>query len=203
MRTSTIHGKVSPPSLRVTSNVDISTAWADGVTPWIGVKGIIEEFQVDMHQREEEISVPGFRPNSTKLIRKKPFSAVELVLKGLDLRAMLATFEDPLKIDVGVGSSPQRSNYRTRTDLPPTPADSEWMDEDDFIELDWTPPSAPSPHFLPVATCPRFTYFRRGAVTETTKFGLEKSHTCYLGKEPCGYLRECVGGFFFLTMSWL
>ncbi|KAJ7276501.1 golgi-body localization protein domain-containing protein [Mycena haematopus] len=163
---------------------DSRETWADGVTPWIGVKGIIEEFQVDMHQREEEINVPGLLPNSTKVVRKKPFSAVELVLKGLDLRAMLATFDDPLKIDVGVSSSPQRSNYRTCTDLPPTPADSEWMDEDDFIELDWTPPSTPSPHFLPVATCPRFTYFRRGAVTDTTKFGLEKSHTCYLGKEP-------------------
>ncbi|KAF8195786.1 golgi-body localization protein domain-containing protein [Mycena galopus ATCC 62051] len=162
---------------------DSRETWADGVTPWIGVKGIIEEFQVDMHQREDEINVPGLLPNTTKVVRKKPFSAVELVLKGLDLRAMLATFEDPLKIDVGVSSSPQRSNYRTRTDLPPTPADSEWMDEDDFIELDWTPPSEPSPHFLPVATCPRFTYFRRGAVS-TTKFGSEKSHTCYLGKEP-------------------
>ncbi|KAF7352699.1 hypothetical protein MVEN_01235800 [Mycena venus] len=163
---------------------DSRETWADGVAPWIGVKGIIEEFQVDMHQREEELNVPGTRPSSTKLVRKKPFSAVELVLKGLDLRAMLATFDDPLKIDVGVSSSPQRSNYRSRTDLPPTPEDSEWMDEDDFIELDWTPPSAPSPHFLQVATCPRFTYFRRGAATDTTKFGSERSHTCYLGQEP-------------------
>ncbi|KAJ6515787.1 golgi-body localization protein domain-containing protein [Mycena sanguinolenta] len=163
---------------------DSRETWADGVTPWIGVKGIIEEFQVDMHQREAEINIPGLQPNSTKVVRKKPFSAVELVLKGVDLRAMLATFDDPLKLNVGVSSSPQRSNYRTRTDLPPTPADSDWMDEDDFIELDWAPPSAPSPHFLPVATCPRFTYFRRGAITDTTKFGFEKTHTCYLGKEP-------------------
>ncbi|KAJ6485160.1 golgi-body localization protein domain-containing protein [Mycena vitilis] len=163
---------------------DSRETWADGVTPWIGVKGAIEEFQVDMHQREEETVVPGLRPNTVKLIRRKPFSAVELVLKGLDLRAMLATFDDPLKIEVGVSSAPQRSNYRTRTDFVETPSDHAWNDEDDFIELDWTPPSAPSPHFLQVATCPRFTYFRRAAPNDSTKFGFEKTHTCFLGREP-------------------
>ncbi|KAJ7179036.1 golgi-body localization protein domain-containing protein [Mycena filopes] len=167
---------------------DSRETWADGVTPWIGVKGIIDEFQVDMHQREEESIVPGHRPNTTKLIRRKPFYAIELVLKGLDLRAMLATFDDPFKIDVGVSASPQRSNYRNRTDLPPTPDDSPWIDEDDFVELDWSPPSAPSLHFLPVATCPRFTYFKRAAPSQqqddSSKFGLETTHTCYLGKQP-------------------
>ncbi|KAJ6598956.1 golgi-body localization protein domain-containing protein [Mycena vulgaris] len=167
---------------------DSRETWADGVTPWIGVKGAIEEFQVDMHQREEEAIVPGLLPNTTKRARRKPFYAVELVLKGLDLRAMLATFHDPLKKVVAVSASPQRSNYITRTDLPPTPIDSAWNDEDDFIELDWTPPSIPSLHFLPVATCPRFTYFRRAAPTrpqdDCSKFGLEKTHTCYLDKEP-------------------
>ncbi|KAJ7180202.1 golgi-body localization protein domain-containing protein [Mycena crocata] len=162
--------------------------WADGVTPWIGVKGNIEEFQVDMHQREEEVVVPGLRPNTTKLARKKPFYAVELSLKGLDLRAMLATFNDPMKIDVEVSSPPQRSNYRTLGDLPPTPAESPWNDEDDFVEIDWMPPSAPSLHFLPVATCPRFTYFRRAATAlaqdDSNKFGMETTHTCFIGKEP-------------------
>ncbi|KAK7061817.1 golgi-body localization protein domain-containing protein [Favolaschia claudopus] len=162
---------------------DSRETWADGVTPWIGVKAMIDEFVVDMHQREEEINMPGPLPNSMKVVRKKPFAAVELVLKGLDLRAMLATFEDPLKVKVGVSSSPQRSNYRSRTDLPSTPADSEWMDGDDFVELDWSPPSPPSPHFLPLATCPRFTYFRRQK-TAATKFGSERSHTCSLGHQP-------------------
>ncbi|KAJ7507924.1 golgi-body localization protein domain-containing protein [Mycena galericulata] len=169
---------------------DSRETWADGVTPWIGVKGLIEEFQVDMHQREEETTVPGIRPDTTKTARRKPFCAVELVMKGLDLRAMLATFSDPLKIDVGVGvdSTPQRSNYRTLSDLPPLPVGSTWIDGDDFIELDWTPPSTPSLHLLPVATCPRFTYYRRSETTrqqeDCSKFGLEITHTCYLKKEP-------------------
>ncbi|KAJ6628726.1 golgi-body localization protein domain-containing protein [Mycena sp. CBHHK59/15] len=167
---------------------DSRETWVDGVTPWIGVKCIIEEFQVDMHQREEETIVPGRRPGTTKVIRRKPFCAVELVIKGLDLRAMLATFEEPLKQRVEMASPPQRNNYRTLTDLPPTPLDSAWHDDDDFMETDWTPPSTPSLHFLPVVTCPRFTYFRRitpsRSQDDCSKFGSEGSHICLLGKEP-------------------
>ncbi|KAJ7764981.1 golgi-body localization protein domain-containing protein [Mycena maculata] len=186
----TIKYRISVKSLYVMHAYidDSRETWADGVTPWIGVKGMIEEFQVDMHQREEETIVPGLRPDTTKVARRKPFCAVELVIKGLDLRAMLATFDDPLKVDVGVESSPQRSNYRTRTDLPPIPLDSTWVDEDDFIELDWTPPSIPSLHLLPVVTCPRFTYYRRPKTVrqqdDCSKFGSEVTHTCYLDKEP-------------------
>ncbi|KAF7331891.1 hypothetical protein MKEN_00069400 [Mycena kentingensis (nom. inval.)] len=167
---------------------DTRETWADGVTPWIGVKGIIEEFKVDMHQREEEALVPGARPDTTKLIRRKPFYAVELVMRGLDLRAMLATFDDPVKIAVGVSAGTQRSNYRTRNDLPLTAVDSVWYDLDDFIELDWTPTSPPLLHLLPFVSCPRFTYFRRAASGPdqegTSRFGIESTHTCFLGKQP-------------------
>ncbi|KAF7292415.1 hypothetical protein HMN09_01225600 [Mycena chlorophos] len=164
---------------------DSRETWADGVTPWIGVKGMIEEFKVDMHQREEESLMPGARPGTTKLVRRKPFYAVELVMRGLDLRAMLATFDDPMKVNVGVNAAPQRSNYRTRTDLPAVTPDSVWYDEDDFIELDWVPHSLPLLHLLPVVTCPRFTYFRRRPGQEDgSKFGMESSHRCFLGKQP-------------------
>ncbi|KAF7301766.1 hypothetical protein MIND_00742200 [Mycena indigotica] len=167
---------------------DSRETWADGVTPWIGVKGFIDEFRVDMHQREEEALMPGARPDTMKLVRRKPFYAVELVINGLDLRAMLATFDDPIKVSVGVSASPQRSNYRTRTDLPRVPHDSIWYDPDDFIELDWTPQSPPLLHLLQVVTCPRFTYFRRADAAqdqeESSKFGMESTHTCFIGKQP-------------------
>ncbi|KAJ7638917.1 golgi-body localization protein domain-containing protein [Roridomyces roridus] len=167
---------------------DSRETWADGVTPWIGVKGLIDEFQVDMHQREEETSVPGSRPGTTKVARRKPFCAVELVLSGLDLRTLLATFDDPMKVQVGVNAAPQRSNYRTLTDLLPTPPFSPWMDADDFIELDWQPPSTPIVHLLPLATCPRFDYYRRSESTrqqvDCSKFGSETTHTCYQNKGP-------------------
>lgn len=164
-------------------------AWVDGVTPWVGLKGKVDELLVDMHQREEESVVPGPIPNTTRILRKKPFYAAEVVMKGLELRAMLATFAEPLKQSVNTPPPAQKSNYRQHTNLPTTPATSIWHDLEDFIELDWAPKEPPTLHLLPFATCPHFAYFKRteAPATEkkTSKFGSEHSHICLLGKEPC------------------
>jgi hypothetical protein len=151
---------------------------------------MIEEFQVDMHQRDQETVVTGLTPGTTRILRRKPFYAAEVVLKGIDLRAMLAIFLEPLKKSVPVTSPPLRSNYRTRNDLPKKDSPSTWNDSDDFIETDWTPSTVPTVHFLPVMACYRFTYFKRnssapGNQVETSKFGTEGSHKCLLGEEPC------------------
>ena len=66
-----------------------SDAWADGVTPFVGVKAMIEMFQADMHQRAQESIIT--KPNGgTKTVVHKPFYAVEVVMKDLDLRSLLA-----------------------------------------------------------------------------------------------------------------
>ncbi|KAF5387705.1 hypothetical protein D9615_000498 [Tricholomella constricta] len=161
--------------------------WVDGVVPWIGVKGLIEELQADMHQRDEESVVPGLLPDTTKVLRRKPVYAAEVSLKGVDLRALLAIFKDPLRKAVEMIAPPQRSNYRAHQDLPSTPSVSIWYDTSDFIEIDWSPAAEPSLHLLPVMSCPQFTYFKRNSVvpknsTLASKFGLEGSHSCLLGK---------------------
>lgn len=167
-------------------------AWADGITTWVGVKGVIDEFSVDMHQREEETQIPGPIPGTTRIVKRKPFYAAEVVLKGLDLRALLATFPDSMKKDVPIAAPPQRSNYRQHTDLPTTSPTSPWHDPNDFVELDWRSRAIPALHLLPVATVPRFAYFKRISSSHTrgltNKFGSEDSHICLLDKEPCALL---------------
>jgi hypothetical protein len=169
---------------------DQSQAWVDGVIPWVGVKGRVDEFQADMHQRDEESIVPGPLPNTTRTTRRKPIYAAEVNLKGLDLRALLAIFEEPLKRKVGMTAPPQRSNYRRHNHLPAVSSRSLWYDLDDFVELDWTPRNDPIVHLLPAASCPRFTYFKQNSALsmnhpQTSKFGSENSHPCLLGQEPC------------------
>ncbi|KAF9464454.1 golgi-body localization protein domain-containing protein [Collybia nuda] len=163
--------------------------WADGVLPWVGVKGMIDEFQVDMHQRDEESTIPGLFPNTLKVIRRKPLYAAEVVLRGLDMRATLAIFEEPLRPKVQMTAPSQRSNYMAHQNLLVTDPSSHWCDKDDFVETDWIPLVIPKLHLLPVVTCPHFTYFKRnstapGNTNEASKFGVEQSHTCLLGKEP-------------------
>lgn len=173
------------------------SAWVDGVTSWVGVKGMVDEIQADLHQREEEMIVPGPVPNTTKVLRRKPFYAAQVLMRGLDLRTLLATFVDPLKQEVVMTAPSQRSNYRKHTELPLTPSSSWWYDLKDFVELDWDAPTAPTLHLLPLATCPRFTYFKQKSAgvndTEPSKFGSEQSHGCFLGEEPCNSVAASTG----------
>lgn len=145
-----------------------------------------------MHQREEESTVPGPIPGTTRTIRRKPFYTAEVIMKGLELRAMIATFSEPMKQSVEMAAPRERSNYRKHADLPTTNPKSIWYDLADFIELDWLPPDGLTLHLLPLATCPHFTYFKlKEALSgpqQVSKFGSEHSHICLLGKEPCEYL---------------
>ncbi len=145
-----------------------------------------------MHQREEESLVPGPLPNTTRTIRRKPFYAAELVMKGLELRALLAIFSESLKCTIGFTAPAQRSNYRQHDNLPVIPPHSIWYDLDDFVELDWGPKDQPTLHLLPAVTCPHFTYFKQNTALfanqpQSSKFGSEHSHTCLLGQEPCKF----------------
>ena len=164
---------------------------------------MIDEFQVDMHQREEETIVPGLLPDTMKVTHHKPFYAAEVILKGLDMRAMLATFGEDLRQAVQITAPPpQRSNYRAHKGLHTTDRLSPWYDDDDFIEIDWSSLDHPSLHLLPVVTCPHFTYFKRnsailGDTAERSKFGVEKSHICLLGEEPCEYASFSSGNLVF------
>jgi hypothetical protein len=172
---------------------DSRESWVDGVTPYVGVKAMIDQFTADMHQRDQEIIVAGHLPDSIKISRHKTFYAAEVVLKGLDLRAFLAIFCDPLKHTVPMASPAHRSSYRTRRDLPITDSRSQWIDADDFVESEWHSSSPPKVHLFPLVNCPSFTYLKRNSHVsdghiqhmERNKFGDEDTHVCLLGKEEC------------------
>jgi len=155
---------------------------------------MLDELQVDMHQRDQESITPGSEAAFTKVTRHKPFYAAELVMKGLDLRAIVATFPDPLKKLVELKNKQSgRSNYRSRDNPSLFEQDPSWYDPKDFVEIDWSSALEPELRVLPIASCPRVAYFKRNlaAVEETlntSKFGDEDTHQCVLGKEPSKHL---------------
>ena len=194
----TLKYRISVPQLFISHvYVDNSQdAWTDGVTPYVGVKALINHFQADMHQRDTETCEKTV--GGTKIVHHKPFYAIEAVLKGLDLRAMLGVFSDPLKQAAPADSSPlMSSNYRTRNDLQSSDLNSTWVDMDDFAVDEQEVSSDPDIYLLPAASCPRFTYFKRPdeydldgpeQPSARSKFGSENTHVCFLGKEPCRLL---------------
>ncbi|KAI5124944.1 hypothetical protein M0805_007371 [Coniferiporia weirii] len=178
---------------------DSKEAWAEGITRFVGIKALVSLFEADLHQREQEAVIPGDAPNTNKKVRHKPFYAAEVKLVGLQLRAILATFVDPLKRLVDMEDPQKEGGLRDVKVEDGGELTSYWVDMDDFAETDWEPTeSKPSLHMLPLGACPRFTYFKRSSGhqhrmhvgsshqvdPESSRFGSEETHVCLMGKEP-------------------
>ncbi|KAG1768119.1 golgi-body localization protein domain-containing protein [Suillus occidentalis] len=165
---------------------DTRDSWVSGTTSFVGTKANVGHFQADMHQRDQESIAPGDSQDSIKVVRHKPFYAAEVVMKDMDLRAMLATFSEPLKQAITLAFESDRDTSNATKPLP-TIAPSDWIDVDDFVETDWSSKHEPDIRLLPLLLCSRLTYFKKNATSgpmEGSKFGVEDTHTCLLGSEP-------------------
>lgn len=186
----TLKYRISVPELFITHAYidDSRESWEDGTTPIVGLKAKVSHFQADMHQRDQETVAPGKVPDSIQVVRHKPFYAAEVVLKNVDLRALLAVFPEPLKQSVPLSADPDNSDKNRASDsgIPPS-----WLDSDDFVETDWSPAhNLPEIQLFPVLSCPKVTYLKKNShateiQAENSKFGDEDTHTCLLGSEPC------------------
>ncbi|GAA6043699.1 hypothetical protein JCM8097_007486 [Rhodosporidiobolus ruineniae] len=181
--------------------------WARGETTVLGLKGKIGRFNVDLHQREQEMSIRRPEMSESKLVKHKAFYMAEIDLDEVDLRTITATFKEPEKAYVAPVDAEEDQDEAT-----PSPSfdrfdvadeDVDWINLNDFNDAAYTMPDR-QPHLrlLPLMTCPRFTYYRHtdaAPVRETdddtasdlsdliprergkTKFGNEASHTCLMG----------------------
>ena len=209
----TIKYRISVPELFITHAYidDSRESWEDGTTTIVGLKAKVSHFQADMHQRDQETIAPGKVADSIQVVRHKPFYAAEVVLKDMDLRAMLAVFSEPLKQSVILPANlanPDNNNKvqaSSNSEIPPS-----WLDSNDFVETDWSPvQSLPEIQLFPVLFCPKVTYLKKNSYVteiqaENSKFGDEDTHTCLLGSEPCKNLAfQChrVSDFAFLQLS--
>jgi hypothetical protein len=175
-------------------------SWNDGVSHCVGVKALVQHFEADLHQREQEAIVVGQLLDAPKRIRHKPFYAVEVKLVDLRLRTILATFSEPTKSLIDLGEAPLQDRFENvKPDDRDLRASLSWYDFNDFVETDWKP-TEDKPKFctIEVAACPRFSYFRRTSgheykngeglrqsKDEKSRFGNEDTHVCIMGKEPC------------------
>ncbi|KAG2156152.1 golgi-body localization protein domain-containing protein [Suillus clintonianus] len=183
----TVKYRLSAPRLFI-SHVyidDTRDSWVSGTTSFVGTKANVGHFQADMHQRDQESIAPGDSQDSIKVVRHKPFYAAEVVMKDIDLRAMLATFSEPLKQAIPLSFEGDRDANNSTRPLP-TSVPSDWIDADDFVETDWSSKHEPDIQLLPLLLCSRLTYFKKNVTSgpmEGSKFGVEDTHTCLLGSE--------------------
>ena len=169
-----------------------------------GLKMRLDSFVLDLHQRREEFNseVKGLY----KLVKTSGMRINEtlLDLKSADMRAVSASITGTTTEAVSEASIAKLADFQDiahRVDLSSFTIpdnDFNWIDVDDFVEIDWTLPSDsdPATKILPLAYAPRFTYRRQtdhqaSATDEatdestdeaniTSPFGYEPTHDCVM-----------------------
>ncbi|KAL2864526.1 FMP27 family protein [Aspergillus lucknowensis] len=171
--------------------------YAEDVVTATGLKVRLDSLKLDLHQRREQIKTP-----SKGRLRQPQASAIriykaELDLQAADFRAVSASIEGTGMDDI----ERKRDDILSSFQQPVPPADLsrftipdqnlDWVDMDDFVELDWILPQESNPRtkILPLAFTPRFTYFRQtdhGQIvpgqTGYSSFGNEDTHVCVMSE---------------------
>ncbi|BDD55258.1 hypothetical protein MAP00_000800 [Monascus purpureus] len=171
--------------------------YSEDVVTATGLKVRLDSLKLDVHQRREQI-----RTLAKGRLRQQKASAMrinqaQLDLLAADFRAVSASIGGTNVDDIETKTDDVISSFQqpvasvdlSRFTIPDHNLD--WIDMDDFVELDWILPqeSNPRTQILPLAFTPRFTYFRQTDHGEASpddtgfsKFGDEPTHMCVMSE---------------------
>lgn len=163
-----------------------------------GIKVRFDSFKLDLHQRREEFNTSDKGRNTQSRTTGLKLHAAQLDLAAADIRAVSAsikgtTTEAIMRNNLGSLIEQQEDDGTDLSKFTIPDNDLSWIDMDDFVELDWILPSEPNPDtkILPLAFCPRLTYFRQtdiggviaGDPDRTSPFGQEPTHLCIMSQD--------------------
>lgn len=168
----------------------------------VGLKGFVDKFSVDIHQRREIVNVSDYKLDQKRLKANWPVTEAEIQLNDVDLRAVKASYTHnnadsfssssadnisvPIQVDKYYADDGENGlnmmeglNYQCNTDSD----SSDWIDLDDFIEIGVAAPSVlPTIQVLPFAFVPCIYYLRQTNRGDVQKYKyLHKTHDCSLG----------------------
>lgn len=165
-----------------------------------GLKMKLDSFMLDLHQRRETFEIPGHGDAKPKRTSQMKINQSQLDFISADIRAVSASISGTSSKDIDDADDESLATYQSpvsskidmsKFNIPDN--DFTWIDMDDFVELDWILPAESNPEtkILPLAFCPRFTYFRQtdhgdsvsGDTTRTSAFGDEPTHFCVMSKK--------------------
>ncbi|KAB8253139.1 mitochondrial protein from FMP27-domain-containing protein [Aspergillus flavus] len=171
--------------------------YGEDVVTATGIKVRLDSLKLDVHQRREQVkTLAKGRLKQTQASAMR-INQAELDLQAADFRAVSASIEGTNLDDIEQSKNDIISSFQqpvpsvdlSRFTIPDHNLD--WIDMDDFVELDWTLPqeSNPRTQILPLAFTPRFTYFRQtdhGDIgpddTGYSSFGNEPTHACVMSE---------------------
>ncbi|RAH87694.1 hypothetical protein BO86DRAFT_8643 [Aspergillus japonicus CBS 114.51] len=171
--------------------------YAEDVVTATGIKVRLDSLKLDVHQRREHVKTQAKgRLKQTKASAMR-INQAQLDLQAADFRAVSASIEGTNFDDIEKNRDDILSSFQqpvasvdlSRFTIPDQNLD--WIDMDDFVELDWILPqeSNPRTQILPLAFTPRFTYFRQTDHGQTvpdetgySSFGDEPTHICVMSE---------------------
>ena len=173
-----------------------SEDYGAGVVSATGIKMKMNSLMLDLHQRREEfkISAEGNK-RATRASRLK-INEVQLDFISADIRAVSVNIAGTDQNNIEQATDETLEAYQRDSNpvdisrFTISDNDYNWIDMDDFVELDWILPADPNPEtkILPLAYSPRFTYFRQtdhansahGISKVSSHFGHEPTHYCVI-----------------------
>ncbi len=173
--------------------------WVTGKSQSLGIKARFGRFRADAHQRAQEKTVRHEKLHRTTVVVHKPFYAADLLLDNIQVKGIRADFVEaasPGTLDEDGATLPKSSDLPTESKV--------WFNFFDFIDADRKPLDRdPRVEIIDVGDCPQIFFSKRVKARQTTanddddsslgsgsdirlemessKFGHEKSHICYLG----------------------
>ncbi len=140
--------------------------WARGLRTHVGVKARIGSFTMDMHQRMQEMIKDRAELGGPRIVFHKPFHEAEVSCETIDLKTIAAQIREDgenneAMEDREIGENAFDDLFAEDVEI--SDEELDWVDMDDFVELDSRPVSDPSPkiRMFPTMSCPRFNYYRR------------------------------------------
>ncbi|KAI1502335.1 mitochondrial protein from FMP27-domain-containing protein [Biscogniauxia marginata] len=172
--------------------------YAENSVSATGIKVRFDSFMLDIHMRREEFNTQdrGHKTNGRTTGIK--IHAAQLDLLSADVRAVSASIkgtatEAITKNSVSTLITQQEDDGTGLSNFTIPDNDFNWIDMDDFMELDWILPSESTPDtkILPLVYAPRVTYFRQtdiggtidGDPDRTSPFGDEPTHLCIMSQD--------------------
>jgi hypothetical protein len=176
-----------------------SSDYAKKTSTITGIKARIDRLSLDVHQRKEEKVIILKEMQTKRRAMHMGINKARVDFESADIRAMAATFKEcsPSELyDLSRNRSIQDESdgWGTKTIVLVNDDDLDWIDHDDFIELDVIlSKTEPVGRIWPLAYGSRFTYYRSTDHTGETQmdksvavdsisyqFGSEDSHHCLM-----------------------
>ncbi len=178
--------------------------WTAGKAQSLGLKARFGHFKADAHQRAQEKTVKHEALHRVKTVTHKAFYAADLILSDIKVKGLRVEFTElATKVKAGTAEAeglPKASELSKDLQV--------WFNFFDFIDADRKPLDRnPRVEMVDIGDCPQISFCKRvkakktspddrddgslegteddsGMEVESSKFGHEKSHICYLGAAP-------------------